>query len=160
MYSSISNRARRDGNYFYAGYSTDNPANPWQGTWTSGDIIESGVFIDLPDKKGYVTFARQVTSRLGYDYGGSNWNGKNQNTWYFYDFDTLSKAATGAISKLSIEPSSISVVELPFDLTKDNQMVAGSCFDPATRRLYLYALGALKRGGMYNDPVVHVYTIK
>ena len=160
IYSSISNRAFRDGNYFYSGWSTYNPVNPWEGTWSSIDDIRSGVFIDLPDKKGYVTFTRQVIGRIGYDYGGSNWNGRYQNVWYFYDFDTLGAAATGAIGKISVMPSSISIVEFPYDVTKDDQKAAGSCFDPETRRLYLYTLNALRRSGLYSDPVVHVYKVK
>ena len=59
-----------------------------------------------------------------------------------------------------ITPSSISIVEYPHDLTKHKQYVAGSCFDPETRRLYLYTMGALKTYSMYDDPVVHVYSVK
>ena len=160
IYSSIYNRAFRDGNYFYSTWSAENPGKPWEGTWSTVDFITSGLFIDLPDKKGYVTFARQAIGRIGYDYGGDNWNGKNQNVWYFYDFDTLGAAATGAIGRISVMPSSISVVEYPYDVTKDDQKATGSCFDPETRRLYLYTLNALRRGGLYNDPVVHVYKVK
>ena len=159
LYSSINNPAYRDGNYFYAWASATNPVSPWQGTWTGNDSIRSGVFIDLPDKKGYITFVNQVSGRVGYDYGGMNWNGRTQNCWYFYDFDTLGKAAAGEISGAGLPPSSVALVDYPHDLTKDRQFVTGSCFDPETRRLYLYTLEALSRGDRYNNPVVHVYSV-
>ena len=159
IFSSIDKRTVRDGNYFYAGISSDNPLNPWQGSWSGSDSVKSGVFIDLPGKKGYITFVNQAIGRIGYDYGGANWNGKMQNCWYFYDFDTLGKAALGEISGVSLAPSSIAIKEYPNDLTKDKQYVTGSCFDPESGRLYLYTLGALKRNSIYNEPVVHVYTI-
>jgi len=150
----------RDGNYIPLMYYNPLPTAPWLGHWTSGDSIKSGVFIDLPDKNGYVVFARQVIGRLGYDEGGNNWNAKNQNAWYFYDFDTLGQAALGEISKDGIEPSSIAIVKFPYDPTSDNQYVAGSCFDPDTRLLYLYTMFAYRTYSMYNDPVVHVYYVK
>jgi hypothetical protein len=37
--------------------------------------------------------------------------------------------------------------------------IAGSCFDPETRRLYVYAQWTQRRG-MYDQPVVHVYRVK
>ena len=65
----------------------------------------------------------------------------------------------GELPNNGITPSSISIMDLPYDLTKNNQIVAGSCFDPETRLLYLYTMKALNRGGMYDDPVVHVYKV-
>jgi hypothetical protein len=149
----------RDGNYIPMISYDPLPADPWRGGWTSCDTIGSGVFVDLPDKQGYVVFARQATGRIGYDYGGYNWNGKYQNAWYFYDYDTLGRAPAGETSARGIYPSSISIVDLPNENTKDSQVIAGSYFDAETRRLYVYTLWALKRGGIYIDPVVHVYEV-
>ncbi|MCL2060509.1 MAG: hypothetical protein FWH01_15905 [Oscillospiraceae bacterium] len=163
IYSSIYNRAYRDGDYFYANSLTDTPTSPWQGSWTTQDTIRSGVFIDLPDKKGFIVFARQAVGRIGYDYGGYNWNGLYKNSLYFYDFETLGKAAAGEISKVSVMPTSTASIELPYEPTSYNQIIAGSCFDPETRRLYLYCMNALRGRydyAIYDDPVVHVYTIK
>ena len=160
MYYPFPETCIRDGNYFYSDFSTGNPTFPWLGTWTNGDRIYSGLFIDTPNKKGYIAFVNQVIGRLGYDYGGSNWNGISQNVWYVYDYETLGKAATGEIPNNGIEPASISIVEYPHDLTKKSQYVAGSCFDPETGLLYLYTMKALKRLSMYDDPVVHVYSLK
>jgi len=163
MYYPYPETCIRDGNYFSAGAESNvylNPTAPWAGTWSDKDQIGSGLFIDLPDKKGYVAFTRQATGRIGYDYGGSNWNGAYQNVWYFYDFEMLGKAATDIIPKNDITPTSMSIVEFPYDLTKDKQFVAGSCFDPETRRVYLYTMEAFKTYSMYNDPVVHVYSVK
>ena len=161
MYYPFPETCIRDGNYFYSSYnSTGNPSSPWLGSWTSGDRIYSSLFIDTPDKKGYITFVNQAIERFGYDYGGSNWRGKYQNAWYIYDYETLGKAATGEIPNNGIEPASISVVDYPHELTRNNQFVGGSCFDPETRRLYLYTLKALKTYSMYDDPVVHVYILK
>jgi hypothetical protein len=160
MYYPFPETCIRDGNYFYASYSSGNPTSPWLGSWTNGDRIYSGVFVDTPNKKGYLTFANQAIGRLGYDYGGSNWNGKYQNVWYVYDYETLGKAATGEIPNNGIEPARISVIEYPYDVSKENQYVGGSCFDQQTGRLYLYTMKTLKRSGMYFDPAVHVYLVK
>ena len=163
IYSSLSNHAIRDGNYFYSNASSDNPSTPWLGTWTTQDTIKSGIFIDLPDKKGYITFTNQAVGRIGYDYGGYNWNGAYQNVAYFYDFNTLGKAATGEISGASVTPSSTALLTLPYEPTNQRQYIAGSCFDLGTRRLYLYSMNALHGRydfALYNDPVVHVYEIK
>ena len=162
MYYPFPETCIRDGNYFYGGNQSANlyPTAPWAGTWTNGDRIGSGLFIDLPDKKGYVVFLRQIAGRIGYDYGGGTWNAVYQNAWYLYDYETLGKAATGQIPNNGIIPYDISIVEYPHDLTKAVQYVAGSCFDPETRRLYLYTMGALKTYNMYDNPVVHVYSVK
>ena len=162
MYYPFPDACMRDGNYFHASYDgSRNPTAPWLGSWSDKDRIYSGVFVDTPNKKGYVAFVNQAIGRIGYDYGGSNWNGKYQNVWYIYDYETLGKATTGEISNKDIEPANISIMEYPTDLTKKDPFVGGSCFDPETGRLYLYTLNALKRPGMFNtNPVVHVYTVK
>ena len=155
----LENYCIRDGNYIPLYGWSPIPTSPWEGRWTGADSPGSGVFIDLPDKKGYIEFVHQVIGRLGYDYGGANWNGKYQNTWYFYDFDTLGKAATGEISNIGLEPSSLSVIKYPFDSrVKQDQFVAGSCFDKETRRLYIYTMWSLYDGG--GNPAVHVYKVK
>ena len=161
MYYPFPEKCIRDGNYFYSSYnSSGNPTTPWLGLWTTGDRIFSGVFVDTPNKKGYLSFVRQARERLGYDYGGSNWMGKFQNAWYIYDYETLGKAATGETPNNGIIPTDIAIVEYPHDLTKDDQYVAGSCFDPETQRLYLYTMKAFKLySNLYNDPVVHVYSV-
>jgi len=157
----------RDGNYFYAASQTNylNPVSPWEGTWSNADWIGSGLFIDLPDKKGYVAFASQATGRIGYDYGGYNWNGTFQNVLYFYDFETLGQAATGMIPNNGVTPASIFLMEYPTDSTIKYQIAAGSCFDPETRLLYIYMTRVLYPsipGGpdRQGEPVVHVYSVK
>jgi hypothetical protein len=157
---SSANRATRDGNVFFGWTPIYNPVSPWEGKWASGCTTGSGVFIDLPDKTGYVTFNRLAVGRFGYDYGGSNWNGAYKNVWYFYDYETLGRAAAGAIARESVEPSSVAIVDLPNDATKDVQQIAGSCFDPETRMLYVYSLRALPRVGYSTPPAVHVYYVR
>jgi hypothetical protein len=161
FYYSIGKPCQRDGNYFF-GNGTINVTNPWQGLWTANDIIKSGLFIDLPDKKGYVTFAKQGIYRINYDYGGPTWKETTQVCWYFYNFDDLGKALSGEIPKDELIPSGFSPVEMPNDVKSGVhfQTVAGSCFDPETRRLYLYTLESLEGGwGGYVEPAVHVYQV-
>ncbi|MCL1874229.1 MAG: dockerin type I domain-containing protein [Clostridiales bacterium] len=162
FYYPRSNPATRDGNYFRSAGPEGNPASPWEGTWTSGDTTGSGVFIDLPDKKGYISFERQAIGRIGYDYGGINWHGQYQNVWKFYDYETLGKAASGATGKEGLVPSSVTYPDLPNDATSANQQIAGSVFDPDSRLLYVYSLKSVSRSGYYNplQPAVHVYRVK
>ncbi|MCL1897702.1 MAG: bacterial Ig-like domain-containing protein [Micrococcales bacterium] len=162
LFGSFDKRAMRDGDYFYATEVSyqPNPVSPWEGQWTSGDFIGSGVFIDLPDKQGYVSFSRQTTGRIGYDYGGSNWNGTHQNVWYFYDYESLGKAAMGTLPKDSLTPSSLAYMDLPNDSTAATQQVTGSAFDPETRLLYVYTTGALSQAAHGSlQPAVHVYSV-
>ena len=161
MYYPYPQAASRDGNYFLSGtsYHSHNPVEPWRGTWVDGDIIGSGVFIDLPDKKCYIAFARQAVGRMAYDYGGSNYNSKGQNAWYFYDYETLGDAALGITPNNGLQQYDTVIVGYPYEPTANTQVVAGSCFDAGTRRLYLYARSALDSGGMYRDNVVHVYRV-
>ncbi len=143
----------REGNYLpQVGFWNDYAASPWQGSWTYDDYCRAGVFIDLPDKKGYVTFVQQVTGRVGYDYGGYNTDGHSQNCWYFYDVNDLGAVARGAKSASSVLPSSYAVVQYPLD----GGLVPGACFDPQTRMLYLYVQWSLSSG----EPVIHAYHVK
>jgi len=155
--SSIIARAPRDGNYFN---NAPQPASPWAGTYSSNDYVGSGVFIDLPGQKGYVTFNREATGRIGYDYGGGNFQGTYQNTWNVYSYDELGRAATGAIPKTSVTPSSVRYMTLPNDATSLDQQIAGSAFDPTTRLLYVYSMRAFGPVGCCSTPpLVHVYYV-
>ena len=162
----------RDGNYLHLWGNTLVPPNPWTGTWTTRDVVRSGVFIDLPDKKGYITFAQLAKGRIGYDYGGYNWFGSSDNAWYFYDLETLGSAAKGEIPKKGIIPSSYNLVTYPYDAAtvsgqtsgsgRDDfsHSAAGSYFDYETRRLYLLVGESMKENdNMYANPVVHVYHV-
>ena len=152
---SISDPALRDGNVFYTSTAfSKNPISPWEGWWGAGCSVGSGVFIDLPDKKGYVSFNHLSTGRVDYGYGGANWNATFENVWNFYDYETLGQAATGAIPRESVVPSSMAYMNLPNTATSAGQEIAGSCFDADTRTLYVYSLYAV--GG---EPVVHVYSV-
>jgi len=157
---SISNRAPRDGNYFN---TAPHPTTPWAGISTADDTVSSGVFVDLPDKKGYITFMQEGINRIAYDYGGGTWNGQKQNVWNVYSYDSLGQAATGAVPRESVVPSSVGYVTLPNDSSPvSGQRIGGSAFDPTTRLLYVYSLGAEPAsvaGTMYNQPLVHVYYV-
>ena len=142
----------REGNYFdNIGYWSTQPANPWTGSWTGQDDCRAGVFIDLPDKKGYLAFSTQGVGRLGYDYGGYNTDGHYQQCWYFYDIHDLGEAALGQKSVSSLVPISYDIIEYPLRASA----VTGACFDPDERLLYLY----VKRSLNNNRPIIHVYRI-
>lgn len=147
----------RDGFYFSnVGYWGDNPKNPWEGKWTSNDGCRAGVFIDLPDKKGYLAFVQQATGRIGYDYGGYNSDGNYQNSWYFYDLKDLGAAAKGKKSPNSIIPSSFTTVKYPVEYR--NTWISGACFDEETRMLYVYAKYSIPQ--QYGSaPMIHAYRV-
>ena len=157
----ISN-AVRDGNFLPLEYWEQVPKSPWEGNFMRRDKIRNGIFMDYGGKKGYLTFPRQGIGRVGYDFGGPNFFGKYQDTWYFYDIDDLSKAVNGQIPKNEIKPSSYNVIEYPtgrpainYEYGAEDRIVSGSCFDQETGLLYIY----VKRGKDGNDPFIHVYRI-
>jgi hypothetical protein len=128
------------------------PASPWEGWWTYNDICHAGVFIDLPDKKGYLAFVELVVGRIGYDYGGYNTDGHEEDGWYFYSLDDLGQAALGNIVPDSIKPKSMATVTYPLG----GGPVQGACFDEEERMMYLYTQWSLDNG----RPIVHAYRIK
>ena len=162
QYGTTVGQATRDGNYFVGRQPTTyaQPASPWLGYWSYGDHVGSGVFIDLPGQQGYVAFTNQMIGRVAYDFGGNIWNPQTENVWYFYDYPTLGKAATGQIPGHEVTPSSTTRVDLPNAATNANQSIAGSAFDPTTRLLYVYAMKAFGLVGCCSQPpLVDVYYI-
>ena len=162
QYGTTAGQSPRDGNYLIgrqpATYAQ--PASPWQGYWTYGDRVGSGVFIDLPGQQGYVAFTQQIVGRVAYDFGGYIWNPSTENVWYFYDYQTLGKAATGQIAGYDVAPSSTTTMDLPNTATSANQWIAGSAFDPTTRLLYVYAMRAVGLVGCCSQPpLVDVYYV-
>ena len=147
----------REGNYLALQNWHTNPTSPWDGRWLDIDVIRAGVFIDYKGKKGYVTFVNQGTGRTAYDFSGRRFFQKRQNSWYFYDFETLGKAVKGEISKVGLTPSSYNVVNYPTtnaNPSMSTAMVTGSCFDHDTGLLYLY-----NKTANGNEPFVHVYRV-
>ena len=168
QYRNTEGMSTRPGNYFMSG--TDDfhpqPSSPWQGYWALVDSIGSGLFIDLPGQQGYLTFAHQGINRVGYDGGGASWNTQYQNTWYFYDYQTLGDAITGVnaagdkVSPWDITPTSMTAMTLPNTATSADQQIAGSAFDPTTRLLYVYSMRAVGQTGCCSKPpMVHVYYV-
>ncbi len=143
----------RDGNYFSnIGYWITRAPNPWTGAWSAYDVCKSGIFIDLPDKKGYVAFGYLATGRIGYDYGGYNIDGHYEQCWFFYNTADLGAAAQGRKAASSVMPDTYTNVELP----RSGETITGSCFDEPTRLLYLYQKFATEQ----NKPVIHVYYVR
>ncbi|OGJ87544.1 MAG: hypothetical protein A2268_03835 [Candidatus Raymondbacteria bacterium RifOxyA12_full_50_37] len=148
----------RDGKYLpVVGYWDDAPPSPWEGKWTYNDICHAGVFIDLPDKKGYLAFVEQVTGRIGYDYGGYNTDGHSQNCWYFYDIKDLGAVALGNLRPDSIKPASFVTINYPTGKTFiRSRPVQGACFDSLSRMVYIYVQRVQDNG----EPMIHAYRIK
>ena len=143
-----SEAAVRDGDYFNTadenfiwGYQ---PPNPWTGKFTYGSGCAAGVFIDLPDKHGYVAFVTHATGRIGYDWGGVINDAHWEDCWYFYDLKDLGAAALGQTDPGTIQPASFVNWNwpAPFDSTA-NRAVSGACFDEQRRTLYVYMTGAI-----------------
>jgi len=142
----------RDGNYFSNIYWITRPENPWSGEWTGVDVTRAGVFIDLPDKKGYISFTRQGIGRIGYDYGGYNADGHYQDVWYFYDVEDLGAVALGEKVATSVLPNTYSTVQYPIP----GEITSGACFDEETRMLYVYVMQSIPQ--QYGSkPIIHVY---
>ena len=148
-------KAPRDGDYFSAncGFWADPPVNAREGYWTFDDHCRSGVFIDLPDKHGYIAFARLGTGRMGYDYGAITSAGSAQ-YWYFYNPRDLGEAAKGTRKAGSI---------MPYLMAKDSGSMGGtstgSCFDEEARKLYVLRTGCYPVSRELH-PLVHVYRVK
>nr|HPR60615.1 T9SS type A sorting domain-containing protein [Prolixibacteraceae bacterium] len=142
----------RDGNYLSNIYWSTRPDNPWTGEWTGVDVARAGVFIDMPDKKGYVAFTRQGIGRIGYDYGGYNADGHYQDVWYFYNIADLGAVAIGDKDVTSVLPDTYSPVQYPIS----GNITSGACFDEETRMLYVYVMQSIPQ--QYGSkPIIHVY---
>ena len=145
----------RDGNYFSNIYWITPPPNPWTGEWTGVDGARAGIFIDMPDKKGYIAFTKQGIGRIGYDYGGYNADGHYQDVWYFYNIEDLGTVALGEKEPTSVLPDTYSNVQFPIP----GRMVSGACFDEETRMLYLYVMQSIPQ--QYGSkPIIHAYHLK
>jgi hypothetical protein len=142
----------RDGNYFSTIYWITRPENPWSGEWTGVDVARAGIFIDMPDKKGYITFTRQGIGRIGYDYGGYNADGHYQDVWYFYNINDLGAVALGENVVTSVLPDTYSTVQYPIP----GRITSGACFDEETRMLYVYVMQSIPQQYGYK-PIIHVY---
>jgi hypothetical protein len=165
----------RDGNYFYGLGSIWHkvPAGPDQGWWTMDDLCRSGLFIDLPDKHGYVAFVRLATGRIGYDYAAIG-SGGACHGWYVYDPKDLGEAAKGTKKPSDVLPRSMTRVsyedqgEQLLQRAQEQGLphasglvppVNGSCFDAEERLLYVLKPNAVEVGREYH-PCVHVYRVK
>jgi len=151
--------AVRNGNYFQANSTIwlYQPPSPWDGRFTDKSGCAAGVFIDLPDKKGYVAFVKHNTGRIGYDWGGSVVDPHYEDNWYFYDLKELGEAALGNRALGSVQPSSFNKINWPYPVsaTESSHTIAGACFDPQTRIMYVYCNFALG-----TRPAVHAYYVK
>jgi hypothetical protein len=153
--------APRDGDYFVAncGWGGRQPAGPGKGWWTMEDVVRSGVFIDLPDRHGYIAFAYLGTGRMGYDYGHITSAG-DADWWYVYDPADLGAAATGAVKCWQVTPHSRTKVEYPLAAGSGGRTptapIYGSCFDDQRRLLYLFKPFSVDN----RFPCVHVYRVK
>jgi hypothetical protein len=167
--------APRDGDYFF-GLGTfwcDVPKGPDEGYWTMDDMCRGGVFIDLPDKHGYVAFVRLATGRIGYDYGAIGSSGACH-AWYIYSPEELGQAAKGSKKPGQVAPWSITRVKYPGEgeaalrrAQEEGQAhasgltapVVGSCFDEEERLLYVVTPNAIAVGREWH-PCVSVYRVK
>ena len=150
--------ANRNGNYFGANTSIwgYQPPSPWDGKFTYGSSCAAGVFIDLPDKKGYVAFVKHNIVRIGYDWGGLINDAHYEDNWYFYDFKDLGEAALGNRALGSVQPSSFVKINWPYPVsnTATYHSTSGACFDPQTRIMYVYVTRALG-----TKPAIHAYHV-
>jgi hypothetical protein len=167
--------APRDGDYFYGlgNIWYDLPKGPDQGSWTMDDWCRSGVFIDLPEKHGYIAFVKLANGRIGYDYGAIGATGASH-WWYFYDPDDLGLAAKGLKKPGAIVPHGMAKVSYPGQgeqaLRQSQEQgavhvggiagsVTGACFDEREKLLYVCKLCSI-RVGLELHPCVNVYRVK
>ncbi|HUU22224.1 MAG TPA: hypothetical protein VM389_06775, partial [Phycisphaerae bacterium] len=155
-------RAPRDGNYFVApgpanGYWGEPPEGPTKGYWCAGDGIGNGIYLDLPDRHGFIAFAVWTIGRKGYDYADSVAHVGDRapvltQCWYFYDPKDLGEAAR-KLRKVNLAPYAMTRVSAPGGNL--NGGITGSCFDAQKRLLYLYY-----RPHLHDKPAIHVYSVK
>ncbi len=167
--------APRDGDYFYGlgNIWYDVPKGPNQGAWTMDDWCRSGVFIDLPEKHGYLAFVKLANGRIGYDYGAIGATGASQ-WWYFYDPEDLGGVAQGRKKPEKIVPHGMAKVSYPGQgdqaLRQAQEQgavhvggiagyVSGACFDEQEKLLYVCKLCSI-RVGLELHPSVNVYRVK
>ncbi|OGJ84630.1 MAG: hypothetical protein A2268_11440 [Candidatus Raymondbacteria bacterium RifOxyA12_full_50_37] len=152
--------AVRNGNYFNAGSGSYQPPNPWEGKFAYGSTCAAGVFIDLPDKHGYVTFPRHFTGRIAYDWGGIVQDAHLEDDWYFYDLKELGEAALGNRAMGDVQPSSFVAYNWPAPVGTTDHSVSGACFDEQTRIMYVYVSKSIDRTQYGASPVIHAYYVK
>ena len=166
--------APRDGDYFYGlgNIWYDKPKGPNQGAWTMDDWCRAGVFIDLPEKHGYVAFVKLANGRIGYDYGAIGATGASH-WWYFYDPADLGRVAQGRTKPCEVLPHERAKVSYPGQgdqgLRQAQEQdtvhvggvagcVTGACFDEREKLLYVCKPCSI-RVGMELHPVVNVYKV-
>jgi hypothetical protein len=155
MYYTESQPSIRTGNYLpVVGFWDDLPENIYKGYWAYDDYCRAGVFINLPDNKGYMAFVQQCTGRIGYDYGGYNTDAHTQDCWYFYKLSDLG-AAVSSGNDTTVSPSSFAIVNYPFKNNILHGLVSGACFDSSTRILYVYLMYAQSN----YEPIIHAYYV-
>jgi hypothetical protein len=167
--------APRDGDYFYGlgNFWYDLPKGPSQGAWTMDDWCRSGVFVDLPEKHGYIAFVKLANGRIGYDYGAIGATGA-AHWWYFYDPQDLGQAAKGLKKPGAIVPHGMAQVSYPGQAEQALRQaqergtvhvggiagsVTGACFDEHEKLLYVCKLCSI-RVGLELHPCVNVYRVK
>ncbi len=152
--------APRDGDYFFGcgGFWNDSPDSPTEGRWAFDDWCRSGVFIDLPDKHGYIAFVKLGTGRIGYDYGSIT-SGGTSHYWYFYNPKDLGEVAKGRV-KAGLISHSMTKVTYPGNNGGAVSAILGACFDPDEKRLYLYKPFGFQLSRTEQPPLIHVYTVK
>ena len=158
--------APRNGDYSVANCSWGGraPESPGKGSWTMDDRVRAGVFIDLPEKHGFLALAYLGTGRIGYDYGAIRSAG-HVNYWYFYNPSDLA-AACGARQPWELAPHSAARVEYPKGVRQDSRWGSvvgeptGCCFDEEARLLYVYQRFCIDNRTRELFPCIHAYRIK
>ena len=155
-------KAPRDGDYFvsggpYMGYWGEPPDSPTKGYWCAGDGVCNGIYIDLPERHGFIAFATWTIGRKGYDYADSVAHVGDRapvmaQCWYFYDPKDLGEAAKG-VKKINLRPYAMTRVPTPGGNL--NGGISGSCFDEEKRLLYVYF-----RPHLHEKSGIHVYRVK
>ena len=152
----------RDGDYFIScgpanGYWGEPPDSPTKGYWSAGDGIGNGIYINLPDRHGFIAFAGWTIGRKGYDYADSVAHVGDRapvmsSVWYFYDPKDLGEAAKG-LRKINLTPYAMTRVPSPGGNL--NGGISSTCFDEEKKLLYMYY-----RPHMHEQPAIHVYKVK
>jgi hypothetical protein len=142
---STPDRARRDTNYSVdaaeAGWIAWPPKNG-SGYWTDVDMIQGGVWIDLPDKNGMLFPLTQGNGRIYYATSAPNAD-SSSHAWFIYDPADLAKVSQGQKQEWEIQPQEY-LVQYPglgYPLAGfhggPEQQITGVTYDSSTRRLYI-----------------------
>jgi len=153
------NPAPRDGQYMIANCSfwNEQPLSRQKGFWAAFDECRAGVFIELKNVAGYITFPHLAFGRIGYD-NGAGIIADRTRWWYFYSPEGFAEIALNRSMRFVMPSEMVQDQAIQPGAETLYGIDTGACFDAESRLLYVVRSQAYKEGVEFY-PVVNVYRI-